>query len=389
MINWRFLLPIALVLSGVTSHAAKVPPEVVLPVGIADARLAPVALLADISSGQILFARTADKRMLPASMTKAMTALVAFDLIKQGKLNEDAIVTVSPTAARLAGKGTTLNLRAGEQVRLGDLLMGTTVVSANDAAFALAEAALGSSDTFVQTMNAYAQALGMGGSHFASVNGLPDGGRTYVTANDMIRLATALVAEHPQLYRKYFGRKSMVWRGGQYNSHSPFAGVLPGADGIKTGHTREAGYNFLGAVERDGRRLVLVIGGAPTEAARADASRGLAEWGYRAWDSRAFLTPGYVVGAAKVQGGDARDVQLTVPRAFALSHAKGQAPEVSGRIVYQGPLMAPLAKGQQVARLEIAVAGQPGYALPLVTARAVGPAGAIDRLGSGLLGLFE
>lgn len=389
MINWRFLLPIALVLSGATSQATKIPPDRVLPAGVADARLAPVALLADISSGQILFARAADKRMLPASMTKAMTALVAFDLIKQGKLNEDAIVTVSPAAARLAGKGTTLNLRTGEKVRFGDLLMGTTIVSANDAAVALAEAALGSSDTFIQTMNAYAQALGMGGSRFASVNGLPDGGKTYVTANDMIRLATALVAEHPALYRKYFGHKSMIWRGGRYNSHDPFAGVLPGADGIKTGHTREAGFNFLGAVERDGRRLVLVIGGAPTEAARADASRGLAEWGYRAWDSRAFLTPGYVVGAAKVQGGDARDVQLTVPRAFALSQAKGQASEVSGRIVYQGPLKAPLAKGQQVARLEIAVAGQPGYVLPLVTARAVGPAGAIDRIVGGLLGLCE
>lgn len=389
MFNWRFLLSIALALSGATSHATKVPPEAVLPAGVADARLAPVVLLADISSGQVLFARAADKRMLPASMTKAMTALVVFDLIKQGTLSEDTVVTVSPAAARLAGKGTTLYLRSGEKVRLGDLLMGTTIVSANDAAVALAEAALGSEAKFVGAMNAYAKALGMNASHFASVNGLPDGGKTYVTANDMIRLATALVAEHPALYRQYFGHKSMDWRGGLYNSRSPFAGVLPGADGIKTGHTREAGFNFLGAVERDGRRLVLVVGGAPTEAARADASRGLAEWGYSAWDSRAFLTPGFVVGAARVQGGDAREVQLTVPRAFALSRTKGQPAEVNGRIVYQGPLKAPLAKGQQVARLEIAVDGQPGYALPLVTARAVGPAGAIDRIGNGLLGLFE
>ena len=390
MFNWRFLLAPALVMTGAASQAIKVPPEVVVPAEVENARLAPIALLADISSGQILFARAADKRMLPASMTKAMTALVAFDLIKQGKLDEDAVVTVRPeVAARWAGKGTSLNLKPGEQVRVGDLLMGTTTVSANDASVALAEAALGSSETFIETMNAYAQALGMSGSRFASVNGLPDGGKTYVTANDMIRLATALVAEHPALYRKYFGHKFMIWRGGRYTSHDPFAGVLPGADGIKTGHTREAGFNFLGAVERDGRRLVVVIGGSPSEAARADASRALAEWGYRAWESRAFLARGHVVGAARVQGGDAREVQLAVPRHFALALPRGQAAQISGRIVYQGPLRAPLAKGQQVARLELSIPGQPVHALPLVTSRAVGPAGAIDRVIGGLLGLFE
>lgn len=389
MLHIRILLVTALAMTGATASGVKVPPEVVVPAEVADSAKAPVALLADISSGQILFARAADKRMLPASMTKAMTALVVFDLIKQGKLNEDTEVTVSPAAARLAGRGTTLNLRAGEKVRLGDLLMGTTTVSANDAAFALAEAALGSDARFVEAMNGYAQALGMRGSRFASVNGLPDGGKTYVTANDMVRLATALVAEHPALYCKYFGQKSMAWRGGLHNSHDPFAGVLPGADGIKTGHTREAGFNFLGAVERNGRRLVLVIGGSPSEAARADASRALAEWGYRAWDSRSYLAPGTIIGAARVQGGDAREVQLTVPRAFALALPKGRAAQVTGRIVYMGPLKAPLAKGQQVARLELSSPGQPGHALPLVTAKAVGPAGAIDRVIGGLLGLFE
>lgn len=389
MLHGRILLASALVAVAGAAPATKVPPEAAVPVVVADAGQAPVALLADVSSGQVLYARAADKRILPASMTKVMTALVAFDLIATGKLSEDAEVTITPEAARWAGKGTTLYLRAGDKVRVGDLLMGTTTVSANDASVALAEAALGSTDRFIEAMNAYAKSLGMSGSRFASVNGLPDGGKTYVTANDMIRLATAIVAEHPALYRKYFGQKSMTWRGGVYNSHDPFAGVLPGADGIKTGHTREAGYNFLGAVERGGRRLVLVIGGAPSDAARAEASRALAEWGYRAWDSRAFLNAGYVVGAAKVQGGDARQVQLTVPRAFSLSLPKGRSGEVSGRIVYQGPLQAPLAKGRQVGRLEISMPGQPVYALPLVTVNAVGTAGPFDRIVGGLLGLAE
>lgn len=351
---------------------------------------APIALLADLSAGQILFARDADKRFLPASMTKAMTALVAFDLIKAGKLDEQALITVRPEVAnRWAGKGTTLNLKPGEQVRLGDLLMGTTTVSANDAAVALAEAAGGSLDAFITLMNNRALALGMKNSHFGTPNGFPDRGATYVTANDLVLLATALIKEHPALYARYFGKKSMIWRGGQYNSHDPFAGVLPGADGIKTGHTFEAGFNFLGAVERDGRRLVVVIGGAPTEPGRAAAAKALAEWGYLAWQGIAFLPQGTVVGEARVQGGNQRSVALAVPRVFSLALPKGQKPTVSGRVVYTGPLKAPFAAGAPVARLELSMPGQPVHSIPLVTTTAVGPAGPIDRIINGLLGLFE
>ena len=350
---------------------------------------APIALLADLSAGQILFARDAEKRLLPASMTKAMTALVAFDMIRAGKLDEAAVVTVRPaTANRWAGKGTTLNLRPGEQVTIGDLLMGTTTVSANDAAVALAEAASGSVDAFVAQMNARALVLGMKGSHFANPNGMPDRGTTYVTANDMVRLATALIKDHPALYARYFGKKTMIWRGARYNSHDPFAGVLPGADGIKTGHTREAGFNFLGAVERDGRRLVVVIGGARTEAQRADAAKTLTEWGYAEWRGVSFLAPGTVIGEAKVQGGDRRSVALAVPRAFSLAVPRGQSAQASGRIVYTGPIRAPFAAGTPVARLDLSMPGQPVHSLPLVTAAAVKQAGPIDRIVNALLGLF-
>ena len=261
------------------------------------------------------------KRFLPASMTKAMSALIAFDLIRAGKLREDAVFTVLPeTAARWAGKGTTLNLRAGEQVRVGNLLMGLTTVSANDAAVVLAEGALGSNEAWLAAMNARARALGMNGSHFATPNGFPDRGQTYVTARDLMRLANALIGEHPQLYRRYFGHPAMDWRGARLTSHDPFAGgVLPGADGIKTGHTFEAGFNFLGAVERGGRRLVLVVAGVWSEPQRAAAAKALAEWGYAAWDSRPLGDAGMVVGQARVQQGDARRVPLALPRKFTLS----------------------------------------------------------------------
>ena len=383
------LLLTALALPGraITPNHAAAPSSVTLPAP-PGAAAAPIALLADLSSGQVLFARAADQRFPPASMTKAMTGLIAFDLIAAGRLREDTPITVKPeTARRWAGKGTTLHLRGGEQVTVRDLLLGTTTVSANDAAVALAEGALGSLDAWTAAMNTRAASLGMTVSHFANPSGFPDHGQTYVTANDLIRLAGALIDEHPALYRRYFGHPAMVWRGTTLRSHDPFAGMLAGADGIKTGHSFEAGFNFLGSVYRDGRRLIVVIGRAKTEPGRAAAAAALAEWGYTSWDSRAFLAPGFVVGAAKVQGGAARTVPLGVPRSFVLTLPKGAAAQVSGRILYDGPLKAPLAKGEQVARLELHVVGHPVHTIPLVTLRLVPAAGPIDRIVNGLLGL--
>lgn len=356
----------------------------------AEARLAPVALVVDLTAGQTLYAHEAERQFLPASMTKAMSALIAFDLIKGGKLDEDAVVTVrAETAQRWAGKGTTLSLRPGEQVRVGDLLMGMTTVSANDASVALAEAALGSTAAWVAAMNARAADIGMTGSRFGTPSGWPDKGITRVNARDLVRLARALIVEHPELYRRYFGHQAMDWRGVRLTSHDPFAGVLAGADGIKTGHTREAGFNFLGAAQRDGRRLIVVVAGARTEPDRAAAARSLAEWGYAAWDSRPFVRAGQVVGEARVQRGDARRVPLALPRGFAITVPKGAAPKVATRIVYTGPLRAPLAKGVTVAGLEVRIEGRPPHYLPLVTTQAVGEAGPIDRIVNGLLGLME
>ena len=351
---------------------------------------APIALLADLSSGQILFAREANQRFLPASMTKAMTALVAFDLISAGKRREsDRFVVRADTAKRWAEEGTTLNLRAGESVTVHDLLMGTIAVSANDAASVLAEGAGGSVSQWTAAMNERAETLGMAGRHFASANGSPDGGKTYVTANDLVRLARALIQHHPELYRRYFGQQAMLWHGAKLRSHDPLSGMLPGADGIKTGHSFEAGFNYLGSVERQGRRMVLVIARAPTEPGRASAARKLAEWGFEAWDSAVFLDPGFAVGEAWVQGGNARGVRLGVPRRYALSISRGGSRVVSATITYDGPLRAPLAKGQQVARLTVHLAGQPDHVLPLVALDAIDPAGPIDRIANGLLGLLE
>lgn len=351
---------------------------------------APVALLVDLSAGQTLYARSAEQRLLPASMTKAMTALIAFDLIAAGQLDENAEVTVRPEIAKQwAGQGTSLYLRPGQKVRVRDLLLGVTTVSANDASVVLAEAALGSTAAWIKRMNRRAASLGMRGSAFHTPNGWPDGGKTYVTARDMVRLARALIQDHPQLYARYFGKTGMDWQGQRFPNHDPFAGVVAGADGIKTGHTREAGYNFLGAVDRGGRRLVLVVGGVPSYAGRAHAARALAEWGYTAWESRPFVRQGQIIATARVQGGAARTVPLALARQFSLTVPKGAAPQITTRVVYDGPVPAPIAKGTALGALEVRIAGQPVHFLPLVAAQGVGTAGPVDRLVNGLLGLVE
>ena len=349
----------------------------------------PVVLLVDQNSGQILFERQADLRFVPASMTKAMSAYVAFEQIAEARLKPEQSFTMRPEAwAEWHGKGTSMNLRSGQSVSLDMLLHGLTTVSANDAAVVIAEGASGSIAGWTSQMNAEAAKLGMTGSHFATPNGWPDNGATYVSARDMVRLGDALITRHRDLYHRYFGQKQFTWNNVTQQNHDPTVGVIPGADGIKTGHTNEAGFNFLGSAERGGRRLIIVIGGAKSEAERTAASRALLEWGFSAWQSRPLFARGVRVGEARVQGGDARQVDLLAARSIAAVLPSGTGTVAGLRIVYRGPLRAPLAKGAEVAELEILTNSLPPSRVPLITARAIGKAGPLDRLRNGLMGLI-
>ena len=381
------LAPILLLVSSAAGPGAAVPASLPFPTVV---ERIPVVLLVDLSAGQTLYARDADRRFLPASMTKAMSALVAFELIASGKLLEDQrFVVDADTSRQWSGKGTSLFLRAGAEVTVRDLLLGLTTVSANDAAVVLAQGALGSTQAWIAQMNDQARHLGMNDSHFGTPNGWPDGGATYVSARDLIRLAEALINRHPALYRTYFGHPAMVWNGRSFANHDPFAGAVAGADGIKTGHTFEAGFNFLGAVERDQRRLIVVVAGAQNPDLRAKTARDLVEWGYAAWHSRILVGEGTRLGSARVQGGDARHVTLVAAQRVTVAVPQGTNPAISARIVYRGPLRAPIAKGAQVAGLEVTIAGRPPHILPLVAADAVGIAGPLDRLVNGLAGLVS
>jgi D-alanyl-D-alanine carboxypeptidase (penicillin-binding protein 5/6) len=204
----------------------------------------------------------------------------------------------------------------------------------------------------------------------------------------MIKLGQALIERHPDLYRRYFGHKTLAWRGVDQANHDPTVGLVAGADGIKTGHTSESGYSFLGTAVRGGRRIMIVIGGAPTEAARAQAARELLEWGFAAWDTRPLFAKGAVVGQAAVQDGAARKVALVLPGGLAVTVPRGAHPQVKVTLRYRGPLVAPVAPKSVVGQLDVAVSGRLAARVPLVAGGSVGKAGAFDRLGNGLAGLL-
>lgn len=360
-----------------SSNAAPVAPEI------------PVVLLVDLSSGQTLFSRDADRRFVPASVTKVMTAYSAFRLIEEGKLSPDTPVVVSKEVADLwSGEGSSMFLKAGDRLTVGELLLGVTTVSANDAAVVLALTAAGSQEKWLELMNANAAELGMRDTHFGTPNGWPDEGRTYTSARDLAVLAEAMTTRFPGLYRRYVGHRGLIYHGIAQDNHDPITGVVDGADGIKTGFTRESGYNFLGSAERGGRRLVMVIAGAPRASIRNQTARDLMRWGFDAFETRVILPGEIPVGWARVQNGAEGSVALETAGEVLASVPPGNAGAASLSVRYRGPIEAPIAEGQKVAFLRVAIPGQTPHDVPLVAAEAVPEANAFQRFVNGLFGLL-
>lgn len=350
----------------------------------------PVSLLVDLGSGQVLVQRRPDVPFLPASVTKVMTAFVAFEEIDAGRLPLNRKFQVRPeTSQAWFAKGTSMYLTPNDRPTTGDLLHGIMTASANDASIVLAEGYAGSVAAWTARMNQAAKRLGMTRSRYSTPNGWMDEGHTYVTASDLVKLADAMIIRHPVLYREFSGRKHYFWRDVAMRSHDPTVGVVPGADGIKTGYTREAGYNFLGTAQREGRRLVMVLAGSPTPKMRDAAARNLLEWGFSQWRARHLFEQGQPVVEAKVQGGDVRRVPLVANREVHATVPKGDDRPISLAVRYRGPLKAPLRKGQQVGELEIRVGDLAPGKVPLYVGHDVGEAGPLDRLANGIINIFS
>ncbi|MEO6040988.1 MAG: D-alanyl-D-alanine carboxypeptidase family protein [Croceibacterium sp.] len=350
----------------------------------------PVALLVDLSSGQTLYSRDPDRRFVPASVTKVMSAYTAFKLIGEGKLSPDTQLVVSQEIDDMwSGEGSSMFLKAGDRVTVGQLILGITTVSGNDAAVMLGTSSTGSLDKWLALMNRNAAELGMRNTHFGTPNGWMDDGRTYTSARDLTVLADALITRYGGLYHRYFGHRRMSYNNIAQVNHDPVTGIVDGADGIKTGYTRQAGYNVLGSAQRGARRLVVVVAGAPTPTARNRTARDLLEWGFAAFQSRELLPGEAPVGLARVQDGSALEVGLRTAVPVLASMPQGQAPRTPTlEVRYRGPIEAPIMAGQPIATLHISIPGQQPNEIPLLAAAAVAKANWLQRLRNGLFGLF-
>ena len=359
---------------------------------------APIAYMQDLSTGAVLFARDADRRMPPASMAKMMTVYVVFDLIKRGEIKLNQQFTVRPETWRQwhgPQAGSTMFLSPNESVSVDNLLKGIVTLSGNDACVVLAEGVSGTEQAFTDRMNDAAKRLGLANSHFGTSNGWPDNGVTYVTARDLATLAAATIRDFPDLYKRFYSLPNFTWgktlgAGNDITqaNRDPLLGRVAGADGLKTGHTEEAGYGFTGSAQQNGRRLVMVLAGLTSSNGRAEESVRFMEWGFRAWQAKPVVAQGRKVADADVQMGSSSTIGLVAPKTLTVALPAGAVPEMSAKVVYDGPIKAPIKAGQHIADLVITSRDVPEQRLPLVADKDVSEAGFFGRAWAGLTSFF-
>jgi D-alanyl-D-alanine carboxypeptidase (penicillin-binding protein 5/6) len=340
------------------------------PLGPVDT-LARQALLIDFDTGATLLEKSADERMPPSSMSKLMTMYVVFEMLKLGRLRLDQQMPVSERAWRMGGSK--MFVQIGTQVSVENLARGVIVQSGNDACIVLAEGISGSEQQFAELMNETARRIGLRNSTFRNATGWPDPEHR-MTARDLSILARRIIADHPEYYR-YYNERSFRWNDITQENRNPTLARVPGADGLKTGHTEEAGYGLTASVIRGGRRLILVINGLPSMRARAEESERLLEWGFREFDNVVLFRAADTVEEVPVYLGDRPTVPLVAGRDLVLTLPRQWRRNLQARVRYEAPVPAPITRGQEIGRFFVSGQGVPEMEVPLI-------AGAdVDRLG--------
>ena len=315
---------------------------------------APQALLVDYESGATLYEKNADAQFPASALVKLMTAELVFRELKEGRLHLDDTFHVSEHAWRTGGAhahATASFLDVNSNVRVEDLLRGLIVQSGNDAAIVLAEGMAGSEEAFADRMNKRAAELGLAHSNFVDPWGRDDPAQK-TTARDMARLAAYVIREYPDDYH-YFGEKEFTWNKIRQLNRNPLLGNEPGADGLKTGDAPDNGLSLVGSANQDGQRLIVVVAGLKTAVERGEEGRKLLEWGFHSFEPRLLFQPGDVVGSASVFGGASSEVPLTCDAPVKVFLTRGGQERLTAKIVYRGPLAAPVAVGAQVATLRV------------------------------------
>jgi D-alanyl-D-alanine carboxypeptidase (penicillin-binding protein 5/6) len=315
---------------------------------------APHAILIDAENGGVLFERDPDKLIFPASLAKLMTAEYMFHEITEGRVKLTDEFLVSENAWRKGGApshGSTMFAALHSRISVDDLLHGMIVQSANDACIVLAEALAGNEAEFGAKMTQRAREIGLTKSVFTNASGLPDPD-TKVTTRELGLLARHIIKTYPEFY-KLFGQTDYTWNKIRQPNRNPLLPLGIGADGLKTGFTREAGYGLVGSAVQNGLRLVVVVNGLKTPKERADEAKKLLEWGFRSFEQRILFAEGQTIGAAKVFGGASSRVPLMASGQVRVMMPKAGGDKLIARIAYNGPVAAPIAKGQPIGNLKV------------------------------------
>jgi serine-type D-Ala-D-Ala carboxypeptidase (penicillin-binding protein 5/6) len=332
------------------------------------------AILMDAKSGRIFYEKDADTAVPPASMSKLMTQAVIFDLLKSGDLKPDQLFTVSTNAWKKGGaasKGSTMYAKAKSEISVIDLIRGSIIHSANDGCITLAEGVDGKEQAFVNRMNSKAEAIGLKNSTFRNATGLPDPNHK-MSVRDIALLARYIILNHPD-YFPIYKEKSFTWNDISQPNRNPLLADYPGADGMKTGFTKEAGYGLVGTVERDGRRIIMVIAGLKSIDDRKAEAEKLFDWGLSKFRAVEVYADGDKVGKARVWGGTQDWVDLVTAQSFSVALTKEERKTAEVKLNYKGPLIAPVKAGDQVGTVKVFIEGRAIAELPVRTAVSVEP----------------
>ena len=339
-------------------------------------------ILLDFLTGAVLDSKQADERMPPSSMSKLMTAYMAFDAIKAGRVSLDDEMTVSNNAWKIGGAasgGSTMFLNPGDKVKIENLLRGMIIQSGNDACIVLAENLAGSEEAFAEKMNAKAKEIGLINSNFMNATGLPHP-EHYMTVRDLTVLARRIIADFPEYYSLY-SETNFTYNGITQGNRNPLLyKVDSGADGLKTGHTEAAGYGLTASAIRNGRRLILAANGMASIKSRDEETSKLMDWGFREFTNRNLFVAGAKVTDAEVWLGDKASIPLIIQRDLVVTLPRAQAQSVSVKAVYDGPLPAPIAQGAEVGKLVIGAKGMETWQVTITAGESAGRLGLIGRL---------
>ena len=356
---------------------------------------APTAILIEATSGSVLFEKNADELRAPSSMMKLMTAEVVFHAIKEGTVKLTDEYRISENAWRRGGApsgGSTMFAAINSKVSVDDLLHGAIIQSGNDACIALAEAMAGSERIFAADfMTKRARELGMTKSTFGNSNGLPDPANK-MTVRELGILARHIILDFPEFY-KLFGEKEYTWNKIRQPNRNPLLNSMEGADGLKTGYTKEGGYGMVGSAVQNGTRLIVVVNGLEDSEDRANEAKKMLEWGFRNFETRTLIAADQPVGYAKVFGGESRSVKLVAKEPVKVMVHKSGGDKLIARVVYNGPVRAPIAAGQQVGVVRVWRSGNIAVETPVYAAESIGTGSTVRRAIDGaselVIGMFR